>query len=146
MDIATTRFGSLAIDRTDRVCFPGGLPGFEDCRDWVLLVESVDRAVGWLQSTTWPDLALPVANPQHFVPDYEVRVDPVELSPLGLECVDDAQILAIVALHDEMTTLNLKAPVVVNLRRRLGRQVLNNGDWPLQQVVATCAPAMRRTA
>jgi flagellar assembly factor FliW len=146
MDVATTRFGSLRVDCSDCLCFPNGLPGFEDCRDWVLIVESPDRAVGWLQSATWPDLAVPVTSPRRFVADYEVRLDPVELSPLGLDCASEAQILVMVAVHGDAYTLNLKAPLAINMRRRLGRQVLNGGDWALQHVIARRPALLRRTA
>lgn len=146
MEISTTRFGTLEIDRSDRLCFPGGVPGFEDCRDWVLLAEQRGSDMGWLQSTAWPDLAFPVVNPRAFVPEFEVRVDSAELTPLGLNDAADAQILAIVSRRGDDLTLNLRAPLAVNTRRQLGRQVLNNGSWSVQHIITCQPPNLRKSA
>ncbi len=146
MEISTTRFGSLKINRSDRICFASGLPGFEDCREWVLLADGVGSDVGWLQSTAWPDLAVPVVNPRVYVPAYEVRLDRSELAPLGLDSPADAQILAIMARHGDFFTLNLKAPLAINLRRQLGRQVVNNGAWSVHHVVTGRPAQLRKSA
>jgi flagellar assembly factor FliW len=146
MEISTTRFGALKIGRSDRLCFPSGVPGFEDCRDWVLLAEQTGSDVGWLQSTVWPDLALPVVNPRVFVPDYSLRVYSAELRPLGLDDVADAQVLAIVSRRGDLMTLNLRAPLAVNMRRRLGRQVMNNASWSVQHLLIGRPLTLRKSA
>ena len=146
MEISTTRFGSLEVNRSDRICFPTCLPGFEDCRDWVLLADRPGSELGWLQSTVWPDLAVPVVNPRVYVPSYDVRLDAAELTPLGLDSSADAQILTIVARHGDFLTLNLKAPLAINLRRQLGRQVMNNGAWSLHHVVTGRPVMLRKSA
>ena len=132
MQVKTTRFGALEISNDDILEFPAGLIGFEDCRQWVLLADAQNEALGWLQSVSRPDVAMPVVSPRRFVEDYQFRVFRSELTPLGLENVQDAHVLAILGKRDRSLTLNLKAPVVLNLARRLGRQVVANGDVPLQ--------------
>ena len=146
MEIGTSRFGSLQISSDDRLCFPNGLPGFEDCRDWVLLIERADHVLGWLQSVSWPDLAIPVVDPQQFVSQYEVRLDPAELLPLGLARADDTQILGVVARHGNVLTVNLKAPLAINMRRRLGRQVINNAEWPVDYAVKMLPSLIKKSA
>jgi flagellar assembly factor FliW len=132
MQVATTRFGLLEIDDEDAIAFPTGPLGLEDCRQWVLLADSDNGELGWLQSTTRPEVALAVVSPRRFAPDYQFRVFRRELAPLELERADLAQVLAIVSKNERGITLNLKAPIVINLPRRLGRQVIANGDQPLQ--------------
>jgi hypothetical protein len=58
-----------------------GLPGLEDCREWALLADASNDALGWLQSTTRGDVALAVVSPRRFVPDYQVRIPRSELTP-----------------------------------------------------------------
>lgn len=137
MEIVTSRFGSLQIHPQDTICFPAGLPGFEDCREWVLLAENEHRPVAWLQATGWADLALPVVDPRRFSDAYTLRLAATDLAPLGLDHGCEAQVLAVVAQHDGVLTLNLKAPVAINMQRRLGRQVVNRGDWPLCHSIAS---------
>jgi len=132
MRITTTRFGRIDVDAADLIRFPSGLPGLEDCREWALLADSANDALGWLQSTTRAEVALAVVSPRRFVPDYQVRIPRSELSPLALDDMRDAQVVVVVGENGTGLTLNLKAPIVINLQARTGRQVVASGDLPLQ--------------
>lgn len=131
MRINTTRFGRIDVDMGDVIHFASGLPGLEDCRDWALLADATNDALGWLQSTTRGDVALAVVSPRRFVPDYQVRIPRSELSPLALDDMRDAQVVVVVGENGTGLTLNLKAPIVINLQARTGRQVVASGDLPL---------------
>lgn len=132
MNIATTRFGSLTIEEADVLTFVDGLIGMEDCRRWVLLADAENDALGWLQSLDRPEVALGVVSPRRFVPKYQVRVSRREILPLGLQDPNQAQILAIVSHSGGGLSLNLKAPLVVHLRERLGRQIVARDDHAVQ--------------
>lgn len=143
--INTTRFGRLDVDPTDRIVFPLGVLGLEDCREWILLADAENDALGWLQAINRREIALAVASPRRFVADYQVRVMRSEMALLELADPRQAQVLAIVGKNQRGITLNLKAPLVVNLDRRLGRQVISNSDYPIQYELAT-APRLLKTA
>lgn len=132
MRINTTRFGRIDVDAADILTFPSGLPGLEDCREWALLADASNDALGWLQSTTRGDIALAVVSPRRFVPDYQVRIPRSELTPLSITDVRQAQVVVVVGKNGTGLTLNLKAPIVINLQARTGRQVVASGDLPLQ--------------
>jgi flagellar assembly factor FliW len=146
MHIRTTRFGPLEIEADDVIHFPAGLLGLEDCRPWVLLADAQNDALGWLQSTTRPEMALAVVSPRRFVPDYQFRVFRSELNSLELGDVKSAQVLVIVGKNEHTITLNLKAPVVINLERRLGRQVVANGDHSVQFELTTTPAPLKKSA
>ncbi|MEX2118868.1 MAG: flagellar assembly protein FliW [Pirellulales bacterium] len=146
MQIRTTRFGPLEIEADDILSFPAGLLGLEDCRHWVLLADAQNNALGWLQSTSRPEVALAVVCPRRFVPDYQFRVFRSELAALDLADVKDAQVLSIVGKNERSITLNLKAPVVINLERRLGRQVVANGEQPVQYELANRQAPLKKSA
>ena len=57
-----------------------------------------------------------------------------------------AQVLTIVGKNERAITLNLKAPVVINLERRLGRQVIANGDQPVQFELTTQPAPLKKSA
>jgi flagellar assembly factor FliW len=145
MKIETSRFGTVDIEPDDLLHFSSGLLGMEDCRHWVLLADAENDALGWLQSTARPEVAFAVVSPRRFVPEYQMRVSKGELASLDLSDVRNAQVLTIVGKNNEGVTLNLKAPLVINLERRLGRQVITNGDQPLQYPLNRPAP-LRKTA
>ena len=146
MEIPTSRFGPVEIEAEDVIRFPGGLLGLEDCREWVLLADRRSDALAWLQSVERPEVALAVVSPRRFVRGYRMRVARRELAPLGLADVKTAKVLAIVGKTDGTVTLNLKAPLVINLARCLGRQVVTNGDLPIRFALGSEPPAFRRSA
>jgi len=146
MQVFTTRFGPVEVQADDLIHFPEGLPGLEDCRHWVLLAEAERDAIAWLQSVDRADVALAVVSPRRFVPDFQMRVARRELDPLALDEVRAAQVLVVVSRTEGRLTLNLKAPIVVNLRRRLARQVIANGDLPVQHELGTPLSTLRKSA
>ncbi|MEX0642981.1 MAG: flagellar assembly protein FliW [Pirellulales bacterium] len=132
MNLSTTRFGSVTIEDGDVLSFVDGLIGMEQCRHWVLLADASNVALGWLQSIERADLALAVVSPRRFVTNYTVRVARRDIEPLGLNELCDAQVLVIVGQVDGSLVLNLKAPLVIHLAERLGRQIVARDDHAVQ--------------
>ena len=145
MDISTTRFGTVTIDDGDVLTFAHGLIGMEECRRWVLLADVQNSAIAWLQCVDRPQVALAVVSPRRFVPDYRVRVSRRDLEPLGLARPSDAQVLVIINQVDGTLALNLKAPLVIHLEPRLGRQIIAKDDLAVQHVLPG-TPPLRKTA
>jgi flagellar assembly factor FliW len=146
MDVQTSRFGTVSIEPDDVLEFPAGMAGLEDCRQWVLLADAQNCALGWLQSVTRPEIALAVVSPRRFVPEYQVRVARAELSAVGIRDARQAKVLVIVGRNERTITLNLKAPLVIHLERRTGRQVINGGDYAVQHELHDDATPLRKTA
>jgi len=146
MRITTSRFGRIDVDADDILRFPSGLPGLEDCREWALLADASNDALGWLQSTNRGDVALAVVSPRRFVPDYQVRIPRSELSPLAIGDMRQAQVVVVVGTNGTNLTLNLKAPIVINLETRTGRQVVASGELPLQYELTSERPPLKKSA
>jgi flagellar assembly factor FliW len=146
MRITTTRFGRIDVDAGDILRFPSGLPGLEDCREWALLADAANDALGWLQSTTRGDVALAVVSPRRFVPEYQVRIPRSELTPLSIGDMRQAQVVVVVGQNGRGLTLNLKAPIVINLEDRTGRQVVASGELPLQYELSPERPPLKKRA
>lgn len=146
MEVVSSRFGPLAIDADDVIQFPAGMLGLACCRDWVLLADAHHDALGWLQSTTRPEVALAVVSPRRYVPSYQIRVPRSELAPLALADPRQAKVLVVAGRNDRGLTLNLKAPLVLNLERRLGRQVVVSSDYSVQHELNPEPQTWRKSA
>ena len=147
MKLSTSRFGQIKIEVDEVIRFPQGLLGLEDCRRWVLLPDSENAAVGWLQSLERSEVALAVVSPRRFVPSYRMRVARRELAWLELDDVSEAKVLVVVGKADRAITLNLKATLLINVERRLGRQVITNGDLPIRyRLCSEQRATLRRSA
>ncbi len=146
MQISTTRFGTLCVDVDDLMHFPQGIVGFEDCRHWVLLADPTNNAVGWLQSAERPATALAVVSPRRFVDDYRIRVSRGQLACLALSERDRFYALCVISKQDGSCVMNLRAPILVNLDRRLGCQVITSDEQPLQMALTTAAAQLQKSA
>jgi len=146
MQIRTTRFGLVSIDPDDVFSFPNGLIGFKQCQQWVLLADAQSQLIGWLQSTSQADVAVAVVSPRRFAPEYQVRIPAGQLAALQLDAVDRAYVLSVVANNAGRLTMNLRAPLIINLDRRLGRQVVTSDDQPLQYALSFSPAELRKAA
>jgi flagellar assembly factor FliW len=110
------------------------------------LADGQNSALAWLQSVEQPDIAFAVVSPRRHVPGYRLRVARRELDPLEIEDLQAVRVLAIVGKGERSITLNLKSPLVINLDRRTGRQVIANGDLPVQYELRRTAATRKRIA
>jgi flagellar assembly factor FliW len=126
LKVNTLRFGILELEERHLLSFPWGLPGLEDCHQFVLLEPHNTRPICWLQSIEYGEIALPCIEPWTLAPKYEVVLSTADSAALELVDSGDAAVLVILNLAKppEDRTANLIAPVVINIERRIGRQIL----------------------
>lgn len=146
MHIRTSRFGELEIDPLDVLLFPEGLIGFEASRHFVLLADEQQPTVIWLQSVNEPEVAFLAVSPRKFVRDYRLRAAQCDLTSLLQEEEDETFVLALAAKHEKGWTLNLKAPIVINPVRRLGKQIVTLDEQSVQYALPSITGRLRKTA
>ncbi len=143
------RFGPCTYREDEVLTFPWGLPGFGTLRRFIALnLESQDKFV-WLQSLDDTAVAIPVADPWTIFADYAPQVPPYAISSLDLRKPEDFVTLCVVVVSPgavEMT-MNLLAPIIVNLRTRTARQItLETGGYSVRTPIPRKAPAAKAGA
>ncbi|MEM1226730.1 MAG: flagellar assembly protein FliW [Planctomycetota bacterium] len=133
MRIDSQRFGTIELNPDQLFLFPHGLIGMEPLHQWALIPDPQNECVAWLQSAARGDRALAVISPRAFFPDYRVHVGRRDLSGLHLKSGAEVYIMTTVAGHVGKLTTNLRAPLLLNLDRRLGCQIITNDDRPMRQ-------------
>ena len=128
MKYETTRFGSVDLEDNQIIHFKDGLYGFEGQDLFGLLPfnADVESPLEWLQSLTVAELAFILTDPYVYVPDYSVLLSDEEQSQLEVESDHTLLVRVIVTVpqnYQDMTA-NLLAPIVINLNRKVGRQVI----------------------
>lgn len=127
---SSSRFGTVEVEPDAVITFPRGLIGLGGSR--FALVGGESDQIVWLHSVDDPDLAVPVASPWSFFPDYSVDLPDDEAERLGISSPDDARVLVVVRVGETAKDCfaNLKAPILVAGGQ--GHQVLNEADAPLR--------------
>jgi flagellar assembly factor FliW len=144
MDIVTSRFGNISASADDLIRFPGGIIGFREERAFVLIPHGTSTLIGWLQSTSTPELAFPVVSAHGLVdeyPDVEIAKAADRAGIGGAE--DELAVLAVMtAPLQQPATVNLLAPIIVNATTRTGAQVFLEGSrFSTQELFAMPRPA-----
>jgi flagellar assembly factor FliW len=126
MRIQTGRFGQLTLSEQEIIQIPQGILGFPELKRFCLVDPADDTLILWLQSIENPQVAFPVLEPKVFRPEYAVRLSAAELRELKLENINQSAVLSILTIPSDATqmTANLKAPLVINLKQQIARQVV----------------------
>jgi len=116
----------VEIDESKIVNMPDGIPGFDECKRFFIF-GSEEQPIKWFQSVDKPEVALPIVNPFLFTRDYEVELSDDDVKFLEIKKPDDVAIFVVLVIPsgDPMAmTANLKAPIVINIKKRIGKQVV----------------------
>lgn len=146
MRIETDRFGSLEVDERELFLFPQGLIGLETLRQWALLPDPENASVAWLQSASRGDRSLAVISPRVFVPDYRIHISSRSIQALQVRSDHRTYVLTTIAGSVGRVTTNLRAPIIINLDRRLGCQLVTGDDQPMQYALPTSTSSTGRVA
>ena len=128
MNISSQRFGALEIGEEQVLQFPEGIIGFPNEREFVLIPHNSTGFLAWLQSTRSPAIALPVVSAHAFGSKYpDVSIE-AEAKALGLDEDDVALMVVLSAPQGQPATVNLLAPILVNVTTRRGAQIILDGS------------------
>lgn len=142
MNVQTTRFGMVEIDRSRIITFESGLLGFSSYRRYVLLQPDDDGVFFWLQSIEAPELAFVVTDPSLWAADYQATIRREQMEEIQLGTLDDAQVLVIVNKYERALTGNFQGPLVINLNNFQGVQlVLADKKWTTRHEIVRMAEA-----
>jgi flagellar assembly factor FliW len=118
--------------------FRDGLLGFSLCKRWQL-TEGKKPGTAWLQSTDHDGLAFMLIDPFMTFEGYTAHLGPVEIAQLEAEDPSQIAVFAIVtppSTDAPEPTANLRGPLVINVRSRLGAQVVaSEGTWSVRQPI-----------
>ena len=131
----TRDFGKVNIDENKIIQFPEGIPGFKEEDEFVLLPLDEDSLFVIMQSIKTPELAFITLEPRNIIKDYEFIISEKTENLLEIDSIRDIILLNIVTIKEkvENMTINLAAPLVININKNLGKQViLDDNKYPVK--------------
>ena len=135
MVIKTRIFGEVTVDDEKMIHFPNGIVGFPELQDFALIHDSEQGDQGgirWMQSVQEPNFAMPVVDPLVAKEDYNPTVEDDLLKIIG-EC-EDPLVLVTITVPSDLTkmSVNLKAPLIINVDTKKAAQVILEEDYPVK--------------
>ena len=122
--LRSPKLGDVPYTTDDVVKFPGGLPGFEALRAFLLVTREECTPFVFLASLERPEVALPLMPLA--LAAVGIPVPQEALNALGEAGENALACYAVVTIGVDAKQIvaNLRAPIVVNLDTRLGAQVI----------------------
>lgn len=117
-----------------KLFFEDGIPGFSHLQFFQLMQEE-ESPFFLIQSTEEKDIGFWVVNPFSFFPEYQFTLPDVSKEALRLSEESPVAVFSIVTIRgNNQATVNLKAPIVINLTNRMGKQIILPEDtYPIRQ-------------
>ena len=131
MHLETAHFGNIEINEEDLIYFPEGIPGFENSKKYALIGNDSGEAVFfWLQSVDTPELCFVVTDPFMVYDGYGVDVEDEDVELLKITDANKVLSLTIVIIPEDINEIrvNLKAPILINMDKKLGKQIIQKND------------------
>ncbi len=137
MKADTRLFGKIEIEDEKILTFDQGIIGFPYLKNFALIFDVEDgkeAKIKWLQSMDETCFAMPVMEPCELVPDYRPSVSDETWQTLGDIKDEDTLLLVTVTVPTdiEQMSINLKAPIVINLATNKATQVIVEDDYPVK--------------
>ncbi len=133
----TRLFGEIEIEDAKIITIERGIIGFPDLKHFTLIFDAErgqKASIMWLQSMDDGDVAIPVMVPTDLLPEYRPTVNDELLEPLGALTPDNTYILVTVRVPEcmEDISVNLKAPIIVNMDTNKGSQLIVEDDYEVR--------------
>ena len=139
MDINAKYFGQVSYEKNEAIHIINGLIGFEAYTEYLPIPfhEDSDSLIS-LQSLEDETLSFILMNPFGILADYSPSLSDEELKELDAEASEDLSYYVVCVMRDSVaeSTVNLKAPLVVNARTRQARQIiLDQSEYTFRHVL-----------
>lgn len=126
----TIRPGLPPFTEEQVITFPQGLPGFESIHRYLILSVPEHDPFHWMEAVEGPRLRFALVNPLSFRPDYQPKIKKADLDTLNIRDPKELLLYVIVTLKQPLpdSTANLMGPLFINIRERVGRQIIIEND------------------
>ena len=150
---ANTRiFGEIEIADEKIITMERGMIGFPNLNPFALTFDEEkgqkQTSIMWLQSMDDTDIAFPVMDPHAVKEDYNPNVNEEIVAPIGELNEENTFVLVTVTVPKKIEdfSVNLKAPIVVNMDNRKAVQLIVEDDYPVKYKVYEVLKAKKEKA
>jgi flagellar assembly factor FliW len=135
ISVSSQALGHIEVDTADAITFTDAMAGFTECVRYALIAHvrpdgTEDEAIAWLQALDAPFHAFVVTDPWSIVPEFSPEISDADAEELGLASFQDARVFGILTIPGgaQEMSINLRAPIVVNVATRRAKQVVLLSD------------------
>ncbi|MBU3098603.1 MULTISPECIES: flagellar assembly protein FliW [Clostridium] len=130
MELITKYHGVREYEAEDVIMFKKGLPGFENLKKFIILPIEKNEVFSILHSIENMNVGLVLISPFDIIKDYEFKIPDNYILELQIMKPEEVLVLTTVTLNSNIKnmTTNLKAPIIINIKEKLGEQLILDND------------------
>ena len=131
MKINTTRFGEVEVSEDLLFNFKIPIIGYNNLRKYMLIEHDEDSCFKWLQSIENSEVAFPITVASYFNIDYVFEIADEYAEKIDLTNSEDLLVMNIVSIpsnNPQGTTINLRAPIIINTQNLNAMQIILADD------------------
>ena len=115
---------------TMNIIFEKGIPGLDEYKKFELSDVEGNENLKMLIATNDTNVGFITISPFKVKKDYEIELKDEVINELDIEKPEDVLLLNIITLGKsiETSTVNLKAPLVINIKNNKGKQLILQDD------------------
>lgn len=112
------------------IIFEKGIPGFEEYRTFVINEVKENNKFKMITSTENINIGFIAISPFEVKKDYEIDLNDEIINELKVESPKDVLVLSLITLGKTLnkSTVNLKAPIIINIKNNKGKQLILQDD------------------
>ena len=109
-----------------KITLKKGILGFENLKEYELLGIENEDILKEFNSTEEDCIGFIVVSPFEIIKEYEIVLNQETIEKLEVKSPNDIMLLNIIAVGQtlEESTVNMKAPIVINVRNNCGMQII----------------------
>lgn len=132
--IKTRDFDEITVSDNDVIKFLSGMYGFEQYKEYVILKDSPEDDIMFLQSLSNMDLSFVLIDPYSIIQEYNPCLNEDDLIEFNVKDETDLKFLVIAIIKENIkdSVVNLKSPIALNPITREAKQVILQNDYPLR--------------
>ncbi|EHN13920.1 flagellar assembly protein FliW [Clostridium sporogenes] len=130
MKLNTKYHGCIEYEEKDVIYFQKGIPGFEELKKFIIFPVKDNDVFSVFHSIEKEDMGIIVTSPFNIEKEYEIQLEEEQIANLKLQDEKDTLVLNTVTLNSDINkiTANLRAPIVINIKEKIGEQIIINSD------------------
>ncbi|KAA3615501.1 MAG: flagellar assembly protein FliW [Calditrichaeota bacterium] len=120
------RLGEITYRDEDIITLPQGLLGFEKRKNYVVIDREDYYPFVWMINTDDPNTSFVMVNPLLFHQEYNPNVTKRDLNEIEIDNPQSLLMYVIITLKPDasQSTANLRAPILINIAKKLGKQLV----------------------
>ncbi|RDY24502.1 flagellar assembly protein FliW [Romboutsia maritimum] len=112
------------------VIFEKGIPGFENLKKFSICTLEENPKFKLINSIEDENIGFVAITPFDIKNDYEIDLNEETIKELDIKSPKDTLVLSLITLGKTLnkSTVNLKAPIIINIKNNKGKQIILQDD------------------